>query len=152
MTHLTLLTRSRIGNATARRDAQRALGKPVSFFGLDLPPLIELNKQLGTQLKEIHEVVGVGGCFLIGTHALAAIFHHYVIKDNTFIRMSLKNLPSFASNVGSTKVRPGKFSPASRQTDREVSWRRSLASPADAVCKASRVCSRAKSDARFKSI
>ena len=69
-----------------------ALGKPVSFFGLDLPPLIELNKQLGSQLKEIHEVVGIGGYFLIGTHALAAIFHHYVIKDNTFVRMSLKNL------------------------------------------------------------
>ena len=66
-----------------------AYGKPVPFFGLELPALIGVNKQLGGQLKEIHEVVGIAGYFLIGAHAIAALFHHYVIKDNTFLRMSL---------------------------------------------------------------
>lgn len=91
LTHLTLYA-FMIGMPLLGWATLSALGKPVSFFGLDLPPLIELNKQLGSQLKEIHEVIGIGGYFLIGTHALAAIFHHYVIKDNTFVRMSLKNL------------------------------------------------------------
>ena len=26
-------------------------------------------------------------CFLIGLHALAALFHHYIVKDNTLLRM-----------------------------------------------------------------
>lgn len=69
-----------------------AYGKPIPFFGLELPALIGVNKQLGGQLKEIHEVVGIAGYFLIGAHAIAALFHHYVIKDNTFVRMSVKNL------------------------------------------------------------
>jgi cytochrome b561 len=27
------------------------------------------------------------GYFLLGLHAAAALFHHYVLKDNTLVRM-----------------------------------------------------------------
>lgn len=67
-----------------------ALGKPVPFFGLDLPALIEVNKPLGKQLEHLHAFIGEGGYYLIGLHAMAALFHHYVIKDNTLSRMSIK--------------------------------------------------------------
>lgn len=64
-----------------------AAGKPIPFFGLELPALIGPDKALAGQLKEIHEFVGTAGYFLIGTHAAAALFHHYVQRDNTLLRM-----------------------------------------------------------------
>ena len=64
-----------------------ASGKPIPFFGLNLPALMAENKALGKELKEIHEVVGTLGYYLIGLHALAALYHHYVKRDNTLVRM-----------------------------------------------------------------
>ncbi|CAG0994420.1 Cytochrome b561 [Methylophilaceae bacterium] len=64
-----------------------AAGKPIPFFGLQLPALIGENKGLAKQIKEIHEVVGTAGYFLIGLHAVAALFHHYIKRDNTLVRM-----------------------------------------------------------------
>lgn len=65
-----------------------ANGKTVPFFGLQLPMLIAENKELGKLLHEVHEVGGSLGYVLLGGHALAALFHHYVKKDNTLLRMS----------------------------------------------------------------
>lgn len=64
-----------------------AAGKPIPFFGAQLPALLAENKDLAGQLKEIHETIGTIGYFLIGAHALAALFHHYVTRDNTLVRM-----------------------------------------------------------------
>lgn len=64
-----------------------ASGKPIPFFGIDLPALIPKNKALGEQLKEVHELVGVAGYWLVGLHASAALFHHYLLKDGTLRRM-----------------------------------------------------------------
>ena len=66
-----------------------AAGKPIPFFGLELPALIGPNKELAGQLKEVHEFVGSLGYFLIGGHAAAALFHHYIQRDNTLLRMRL---------------------------------------------------------------
>jgi cytochrome b561 len=65
-----------------------ANGKAVPFLGLQLPMLISENKDLGKLLREIHEIGGSIGYFLLGGHALAALLHHYVKKDNTLLRMS----------------------------------------------------------------
>lgn len=64
-----------------------AAGKPIPFFGFHLFALIEPNKDLAHTLKEIHETIGVLGYYLIGVHALAAIFHHYFMRDDTLLRM-----------------------------------------------------------------
>lgn len=64
-----------------------ASGKTIPFFGLSLPPLIGENKVLAGQVKELHETVATVGYFLIGLHAAAALFHHYIVKDNTLRRM-----------------------------------------------------------------
>jgi len=42
---------------------------------------------LSEQVKELHETVATIGYFLIGLHALAALYHHYVRKDDTLRRM-----------------------------------------------------------------
>ncbi|CAM3597642.1 cytochrome b [Polaromonas hydrogenivorans] len=64
-----------------------ASGKPIPFFGLELPALIGKNKELAGQIKEIHELVGTIGYFLIGAHAAAALFHHYIKRDSTLLSM-----------------------------------------------------------------
>ena len=67
--------------------ALSAAGKPIPFFGLDLPPLIGQNQASARVFKDIHEIAGSAGYALIGLHAAAALFHHYVMHDSTLVRM-----------------------------------------------------------------
>ncbi|MGH7118814.1 MAG: cytochrome b [Acetobacteraceae bacterium] len=64
-----------------------AKGKVIPFFGLDLPPLLGSDKALARNLQNIHETIGTLGYYLIGLHVIAALFHHYVARDNTLLRM-----------------------------------------------------------------
>ena len=64
-----------------------ASGKTIPFYGLDLPALVGPNKALAEQVKELHETVATIGYFLVGLHAVAALFHHYIVKDDTLRRM-----------------------------------------------------------------
>lgn len=64
-----------------------AEGKPIPFFGLQLPALIDKSKYLADLIEEIHEAGGTIGYFLIGLHATAALYHHYFVRDNTLRRM-----------------------------------------------------------------
>ncbi len=62
-------------------------GKPIVLFGLPVPSLVGADQSLAHQLKEVHETLATAGYFLIGAHALAALMHHYVTRDNTLVRM-----------------------------------------------------------------
>jgi cytochrome b561 len=64
-----------------------AEGEPVPFWGLTLPPLVGPNEELAELIEEIHETAGTVGYWLIGLHAAAALFHHYVLRDDTLRRM-----------------------------------------------------------------
>lgn len=64
-----------------------ASGKPIPFFGLELPALVAKNKEFADLIKEIHETGGTIGYFITGLHAAAALFHHYFVRDNTLRRM-----------------------------------------------------------------
>jgi len=64
-----------------------AEGKPVPFFGLELPALIAPDEALAKNLEEIHETIGTIGYFIIGLHAVAALYHHYFMRDDTLRRM-----------------------------------------------------------------
>lgn len=64
-----------------------AEGKPIPFFGFELPPLAGENESLAHWAEESHEAFGKAGYVLIGLHAAAALFHHYVLRDNTLRRM-----------------------------------------------------------------
>lgn len=62
-------------------------GKPIPFFGLELPALMAKNKALAGTLKYFHETIGTAGYFLIAAHAAAGLYHHYIQRDNTLARM-----------------------------------------------------------------
>lgn len=64
-----------------------AKGKPIPFFGLHLPALIGPNEARAESLEELHEFIGTLGYYLIGLHAAAALYHHYVAHDDTLLRM-----------------------------------------------------------------
>ena len=64
-----------------------AAGKPIPFFGLQLPALIGESKNMAGLIKEIHETGASVGYFLIAFHAAAALYHHYIVRDNTLQRM-----------------------------------------------------------------
>jgi len=59
-----------------------AKGKPIPYFGLELPALVAASEGLAEWLEEIHEAAATAGYVLIGLHAAAALFHHYVRRDN----------------------------------------------------------------------
>jgi len=73
-----------------------AKGKPVPFFGIELPALIGKQESLAKWLKEIHEAVATVGYSLIGMHAAAALYHHYVRRDNTMRLMLLRRRSALA--------------------------------------------------------
>ncbi len=63
-------------------------GKPMAFFGAGIPPLIgEISKPLRRELREFHEWIGWAIVILALLHALAALYHHYVLKDRVLMRM-----------------------------------------------------------------
>jgi len=63
-------------------------GKPMAFFGTGIPPLIgEMSKPLRRELREFHEWIGWAIVILALLHALAALYHHYVLKDRVLMRM-----------------------------------------------------------------
>ncbi len=64
-----------------------AKGKQIPFFGLNMPSLIAENKDLAKTIKYIHETGATLGYYLIGAHAAVALFHHYVLRDNTINRI-----------------------------------------------------------------
>jgi cytochrome b561 len=64
-----------------------AEGEPILLFGVQLPALLAKNKNLAEIIKEVHEAGAVVGYVLIGVHAAAALFHHYVVRDDTLRRM-----------------------------------------------------------------
>jgi len=65
-----------------------ANGREVIWLGIHLPTFIVENKPLARQLHEIHEIGATIGYFLIGAHTLAALFHHYYLKNNVLLRMT----------------------------------------------------------------
>ncbi len=65
-----------------------AEGDPVQLFGLTLPPLTAPNEGLAERTEEIHETLGTVGYWLVGVHAVAALAHHYVLRDPTLRRMT----------------------------------------------------------------
>jgi cytochrome b561 len=64
-----------------------AEGEPPVWFGLQLPALVGTDKELAETLEEIHETGANIGYALIAVHTAAALFHHYVVRDNALVRM-----------------------------------------------------------------
>lgn len=67
--------------------AVSAKGVPIAVLGLQLPALIDPDKALYDWFEDIHETLGTVGYYLIGLHAAAALAHHYLIRDDTLLRI-----------------------------------------------------------------
>ncbi len=60
---------------------------PLTFFNLfTIPPLVDLHAQQRL-VGEIHNWVAQTILILAGLHAVAALFHHYVLRDDVLLRM-----------------------------------------------------------------
>lgn len=63
-------------------------GHPVKFFGFTLPALADKDKAMGDLFHEAHEVTAGILVLAFIIHVAAALFHHFVRKDDVLIRMS----------------------------------------------------------------
>jgi cytochrome b561 len=60
----------------------------MSFFGLLIPPpFAPLSREAHHLVNEVHEWIGWAIIMLAIGHALAALFHHYVLRDDVLWRM-----------------------------------------------------------------
>ena len=60
-----------------------------AYLALTFPEagLMAEDKALAETIEEIHKTVGNIGYFLIGLHTVAALYHHYFMRDNTLRRI-----------------------------------------------------------------
>ncbi|WP_309680244.1 cytochrome b/b6 domain-containing protein [Polaromonas sp.] len=61
--------------------------------GLRMAPPIAESHALGAQIAEIHTFLGDAILWLAGLHALAALFHHFFLKDGVLASMLPRWLP-----------------------------------------------------------
>lgn len=65
-----------------------AAGYPPTFFGLfELPSLVGASEDLEEVFHEVHEVLFSALVVVAVLHALAAVFHHVWMKDDSLRRM-----------------------------------------------------------------
>lgn len=68
--------------------ATSAYRAPIVVFWLfELPPIAAENRAFSEQAFAVHRVIGILLAFLITAHAAAALFHHFVRKDQVLLRM-----------------------------------------------------------------
>lgn len=63
-------------------------GRPISYFGLfTIPPLMTSPHPLGKLAHSAHSILSYIIIGLLVLHILAALYHHFVLKDNVLKRM-----------------------------------------------------------------
>ncbi len=65
----------------------QADGRPVALLGLQVPAFMTVDKSFAHQLEDVHETLGNLMMILIGAHVAAALWHQFVLRDNTLARM-----------------------------------------------------------------
>jgi len=63
-------------------------GHSVTLFGgVEIPPLVGLSHDAGAGIATLHTWLGDTILWLAGIHALAALYHHIVLKDGALASM-----------------------------------------------------------------
>lgn len=65
-----------------------ARGKPVALLGLQLPTIVARNRDLAERLQSLHGTLGWTLLVLIGLHVAAALWHHFIARDDVFRGMA----------------------------------------------------------------
>ena len=70
-------------------------GHPLTLLGdVQIPPLLAPAHDIGALLAKLHGWLGDAIMWLAGLHALAAIFHHVVLRDGVLVSMLPRWFPS----------------------------------------------------------
>jgi cytochrome b561 len=65
-----------------------AANYPVTLFGwFQFPALVSENHDLHESLEEVHEVLFILMVAVAVVHIVAALYHHFVLKDSVLRRM-----------------------------------------------------------------
>ncbi len=62
-------------------------GNALMIYGNEIEPLIAESRRIGHQTLNIHHRMATVLIFLAGLHAVAAIFHHFVLRDRVLRQM-----------------------------------------------------------------
>lgn len=73
-----------LGLATAWSDDKQLL---LPFTQLAVPALLPVDKDLAHQLEDLHGTIGEAFYWVIGLHIVAALYHHFWVRDDTLRRM-----------------------------------------------------------------
>ncbi|WP_206952640.1 cytochrome b [Trinickia acidisoli] len=63
-------------------------GWQVTLFGVNLPSLLPKGAAIGHTLGDAHRLLAWVMLALIGLHVLAALYHHFVLRDRVLRRMA----------------------------------------------------------------
>jgi cytochrome b561 len=84
----------------------------MSFFGLLIPPpFAPFSKPAHELVGDAHNWIGWTIIILAGGHAAAALFHHFVLRDDILRRM----LPSFLNLGAETEFRDARKTGVTRR-------------------------------------
>jgi len=64
-----------------------ARGWDAVIFGISFPKIMATRSGLGMALGDIHQVTAIVLLVVVGLHALAALYHHFVLRDRVLLRM-----------------------------------------------------------------
>ncbi|TRZ67543.1 MAG: cytochrome b [Rhodocyclaceae bacterium] len=69
-------------------------GHPLTLLaGIKIPSLVEVSHDMGATIANIHTWVGDAILWLAGFHALAALYHHLVLKDGVLVTILPRWIP-----------------------------------------------------------
>jgi cytochrome b561 len=83
--YLFLVLMPLLGLATAWTDGKALM---LPFTGIALPSPLPTDRALGHQLEDIHGTIGDIFYWVIGLHIVAALYHHFWVRDDTLRRMA----------------------------------------------------------------
>lgn len=58
------------------------LGIPITLIGLDIPPQFSQVRELGQMTMALHSRLATAILWISGAHAVAALFHHFYMRDD----------------------------------------------------------------------
>jgi cytochrome b561 len=65
-----------------------ALNLPVVYLGLiHIPSPFGVDRALGEAMKSVHQMLAMALLILVSVHAAAALYHHFVLRDDVLRRM-----------------------------------------------------------------
>jgi len=80
-----LVAQPLLGLCTAWTDGKEIL---VPFTQVALPALLAPDEVLAGRLEDLHKLVGTAFYWVVGLHVAAALYHHFIRRDDTLRRMA----------------------------------------------------------------